>query len=107
MLVNVAAILGCIVVGGLVDRLKLAKVVLDLCVGAAAAIFAVWEVSTSLVPLYVFALSYGLTAGSYSTAWTGMVKDIHRKSTTADANVVFGLLAAGRGRGATHFGSTE
>lgn len=30
-----------------------------------------------------------------------MIKDVQKKSTTADSNVVFGFLAAGRGIGAT------
>ena len=100
VLVNVAAIFGCIVVGALVDRVEVTKVLLGISVAAGAAIFAVWGVSTSLAVLCIFALLYGLTAGSYSTAWTGMIRDVQRQSTNADTNVVFGFLAAGRGLGA-------
>ena len=101
VLVNVAAMLGCIVVGALADRVEITKVLLGISAAASIAIFAVWGFSTSLAPLCIFALLYGLTAGSYSSAWTGMIKDVQRQSTTADTNVVFGFLAAGRGLGAT------
>ena len=101
VLVNIAAVFGCIIVGALVDRFDVTTVALGISVGASAAILAVWGVSTYLALLSVFALLYGLTAESYSTAWTGKIKDIQRKSTTADANVIFGFLATGRGLGAT------
>ena len=101
VLVNVAALFGCILVGALVDRMDVTNVVLGISIGATLSIFAVWGLSTSMAVLFVFALLYGASAGSYSTAWTGMIKDVQRKSTTADANVVFGFLAAGRGLGAT------
>lgn len=100
VLVNVATIFGCIIVGALVDRMEITKLVLGISVSAGIAVFAVWGVSTSLALLCTFAPLYGLTAGSYSTAWTGLIKDIQRKSTSADYNVVFGFLAAGRGIGA-------
>lgn len=101
VLVNLATVFGCILVGALVDRVEVTNVVLGISIGAGAAVLAVWGVSTTLPILCVFGLLYGLTAGSYSTAWTGMIKDVQRSSATADANVVFGFLAAGRGIGAT------
>ena len=102
VLVNVAAVFGCILVGALVDRVDVTAVVAGISVGAAIAILAVWGISTSLAVLCVFGLLYGLTAGSYSTAWIGMIKDVQKRSTTAaDVNVMFGFLAAGRGLGAT------
>ena len=104
VLVNVSSIFGCILVGALVDRVEVTNVLLGISVAAAIAIFALWGVSASLAPLYIFALSYGLTAGSYSTAWTGMIKDVQRHYATADTNVIFSFLAAGRGLGATMSG---
>jgi predicted MFS family arabinose efflux permease len=101
VLVNVAGMCGCVMVGALVDRMEITTVVLGVSVGAAISIFVLWGVSTSLSLLCVFAVLYGLTAGSYSTAWAGMIKDVQRKSTTADASVIFSFLAAGRGVGAT------
>lgn len=102
VLVNVAAIFGCIATGFLVDRKEITSVVLGISIFAATSVFVIWGVSTSLALLCVFALGYGFSAGAYSTAWTGMIKDIKTRSETAvDANVIFGFLAAGRGLGAT------
>lgn len=101
VLANVAGMFGCIIVGALVDRMEITKVILGVSLGAATSVFVLWGVSTSLSLLCVFAVLYGLTAGSYSTAWAGMVKEIQRDSTGADASVVFSFLAAGRGVGAT------
>lgn len=99
VMVNLASVLGCIVVGALMDRMDVTTVVAAISVGATAAILAIWGVSTSLPPLCVFSLLYGLKAGSYSTSWTGMIKRVQSKYATADANIVFGFLAAGRGLG--------
>jgi cyanate permease len=100
VLVNVSSVLGCILVGALMDRVDVTAVVLATGVGSAVAIFAIWGVSTSIAPLYVFSLLYGVTAGSYSTSWAGMIKAIQQEYVTADTNVVFSFLAAGRGIGA-------
>lgn len=97
--INLASVLGCIVVGSLMDRFDVTSVVFTLSIGAATAILAIWGVSTSLAPLYIFALMYGLTAGAYSSSWTGMIKRVQKTSDTADYNIVFGFLAAGRGIG--------
>ncbi|KAK5120507.1 hypothetical protein LTR85_006162 [Meristemomyces frigidus] len=104
VMVNLAAVLGCIVTGALVDRVDVTAVMLGISVGAAAAILAVWGVSTSIAPLCAFSLLYGLTAGSYSTTWAGMIKDVQRHVANVDANVIFGFLAAGRGIGAVASG---
>ena len=101
VLVNGANMIGCVIVGALVDRMEITTVLLCVSIGAAMSILVVWGVSTSLALLCIFAVLYGLTAGSYSTTWAGMIRDVQRKSTTADANVIFGFLAAGRGIGAT------
>lgn len=92
---------GCTAIGFLVDRMEVTSVILGISVLAATSVFAIWGLSTSLALLYVFALGYGFTAGAYSTAWAGMIKDIKTRSETVDWNVVFGCLAAGRGLGAT------
>lgn len=101
VLTNLATVFGCIIVGALVDKFDVINVLLGISIGASAAVLAVWGLSTTLPILCVFALLYGLTAGSYSTAWTGMIKDVQKRSATSDANVIFGFLAAGRGIGAT------
>jgi MFS family permease len=97
---NVSSVLGCILVGALMDRVDVTAVVFATGVISAAAIFAIWGVSTSIAPLFVFSLLYGISAGSYSTSWAGMIKAIQRDYATADTNVIFSFLAAGRGIGA-------
>ncbi|KAI4853339.1 MFS general substrate transporter [Aureobasidium sp. EXF-8845] len=97
--INLASVLGCIIVGALMDRVDVTSVVFTISMGATTAILAIWGVSTSLAPLYVFSLLYGLTAGAYSSSWTGMIKRVQATSGTADYNIVFGCLAAGRGVG--------
>lgn len=99
VMINLASVLGCISVGALVDRLDVTTVIAAISFAAATAILAIWGVSTSLAPLYVFSLSYGLTAGAYSSSWTGMIKRVQASCDSADANIVFGCLAAGRGVG--------
>ena len=101
VLVNVAATFGCILVGASFDRFEVTGILLGISFTAATAIFAVWGTASSLTLLSVFAILYGLTAGSYSTTWTGMIKHVQKRSATADSNVIFGFLAAGRGLGAT------
>ncbi|EMD01237.1 hypothetical protein BAUCODRAFT_118942 [Baudoinia panamericana UAMH 10762] len=100
IMVNVASALGCVLVGTLCDRFDVLNVLVILSVGATTAILAVWGLASSATPLFVFSLFYGLTAGAYSCSWGGMAKDIRRQSITADTNIVFSFLAAGRGIGA-------
>jgi len=88
VLVNVASVLGCILVGAMMDRMDVTIVSFATGIAAAVAVLAVWGVSTSMAPLYVFSLLYGLTAGSYSSSWSGMIKAVQRECATADANVM-------------------
>ncbi|EME43422.1 hypothetical protein DOTSEDRAFT_25367 [Dothistroma septosporum NZE10] len=98
-LTNTSMISGCIGVGTLVDRFDVTKVLLSIGAGAAVTVFAIIGVTTSVSPLFVFSIMYGFTASAYSTSWAGMIRDIQRHHDGADANLVFGLLAAGRGVG--------
>jgi MFS family permease len=98
VMVNAASVMGFFLLGLLMGRSSVSSVILAISVGAAAAILVVWGVSTSIGPLFLFSVLYGLTAGSYSTSWTGMIRDIKERSLAADASIVFGFLAAGRGK---------
>lgn len=99
VMINLASVLGCIAVGALVDKIDVTVVIAAISFGATTAILAVWGISTSLAPLYVFSLLYGLTAGAYSASWTGIIKRVQASCEHTDANIVFGWLAAGRGVG--------
>lgn len=100
LFVNLASVFGCVAVGVLVDRFDVTTVLLGVSGGAAITVFCVLGFGTSIAPIYLFSLLYGCTAGAYSTNWGGMIKDIKKQHEATDVNVVFGLLAAGRGIGA-------
>ncbi|KAM0694617.1 hypothetical protein Q7P36_004973 [Cladosporium allicinum] len=97
--VNLAGIFGCIGVGALVDRFDVTLVLLGQGLFSCIAVFVILGFTTTIAPLFVFSLVYGLTAAAYSTSWGGVIRELQRKHENTDANVVFGLLAMGRGVG--------
>lgn len=97
--VNLTGIFGCIGVGALVDRFDVTLVLLGQGLLSCIAVFVALGFTTSIAPLFVFSLLYGLTAAAYSTSWGGVIKELQQKHESTDANVVFGLLAMGRGVG--------
>jgi MFS family permease len=97
--VNLTGIFGCIGVGALVDRFDVTLVLLGQSILSCIAVFIALGFTTSIAPLFVFSLLYGLTAAAYSTSWGGVIRELQRKHENTDANVVFGLLAMGRGVG--------
>lgn len=99
ILVNTASVVGCIVMGGLTDRLHVTTCIALSAAGTTLSIFLVWGFSTSLVPLYVFCTAYGLFAGSFSSTWPGIMRHILKRQESADPLMVFAMLAAGRGIG--------
>lgn len=99
LLVNLGSIIGCISVGVLVDRFDFMRVMLGISVLAGTAVLTVLGFTTTIAPLYVFSVMYGLTAAAYSTTWGGMIREVQRNHEGTDASLVFGLLAAGRGIG--------
>lgn len=104
LITNLASIFGCLATGALVDRFDVMRIISAISLGAGAVVFLALGFSTSLWRLYIFGVFYGLTAGAYSTTWGGMIKEIVRCHPEADANIVFGFLAAGRGVGAISSG---
>lgn len=100
---NVASAAGSIVMGWLVDRLSAPSCLLLSSVGAAVGSLILWGLSASLPVLYTFCIVYGLFAGSYSSAWAGIMINIadreRRKGRGVDSSLVFGCLCAGRGIG--------
>lgn len=104
LLMNLASVFGCISVGILADRFEITSVLLGISILATLAVVLIWGFSESIVPLILFGVAYGLTAGAYSTSWGGMSKFIVRKYEGADTSMLFGLLSAGRGIGAISSG---
>ncbi|KAL3472268.1 MFS general substrate transporter [Aspergillus californicus] len=99
ILFNVASVVGCVLMGAIVDKIDVTLCILVSTVGSTLGVFLVWGFSMSLGPLFVFAVIYGLFAGSYTSTWPGIMRDVVRKKTSAESSMVFACLAAGRGVG--------
>ena len=111
LLLNVAAVFGCVVMGHLTDRLHVATCLLISTAGTAAGVFLLWGLATSLPVLYVFCAIYGLFAGSYTSAYPGIMRQVLASEagradsrdgagqSVLDPAMLFAFLAAGRGVG--------
>ncbi|KAI4861419.1 MFS general substrate transporter [Hypoxylon rubiginosum] len=104
LLVNVASVFGCVAMGWFIDRLHVTTCILLSTLGATLGVLLIWGLSSSLPLLYFFCVVYGLFAGSYTSAWPGIMKDVVLKGERIgggyiDPTMVFGWLAAGRGIG--------
>lgn len=99
LILNLASIFGCITTGFLVDRYDVTTILIGISACASVTVLLCLGLSTTTVTLYIFGVLYGLTAGSYSTSWGGMVKEVQRRYEGTEANAVFGYLLAGRGIG--------
>ena len=73
-------------------------------IGATLSVFLLWGFSTSFPLLCVFSLVYGLFAGGFTSTYTGSIQEVKRADNRAEAGLVFGLLAAGRGIGSVASG---
>jgi MFS family permease len=113
LLVNVASVFGCVAMGSLIDRSPVTTCLMVIAVGATLSTFLFWGLAGSLPLLYAFSIVYGLTAGSFSSTWPGVMQDIKERSrkeraernggqdagTDVDGVMVFAFLGAGRGIG--------
>jgi MFS family permease len=99
-LVNTSSVLSAVIVGMMIDRFHVTTVIFLSTVGATASVLLVWGFSSSLPPLIVFAILYGLFAGGFTSTYTGIIKEVKKESEGADVGILIGLLSAGRGVGA-------
>lgn len=100
VLYNVASVFGCVLMGFIVDRLAVTTCILISTVGATLGVFALWGAALNLPLLYVFCVVYGLFAGSFTSTWPGIMRDVTvRMRGAVDPGMVFACLAAGRGIG--------
>jgi MFS family permease len=99
ILINIAAVFGCVVMGGIVDRWHITTCILLSTIGSTLSVFLLWGFSTNLPLLLVFCAVYGLFAGSYSTTYSGVMKMLKNNDQGTDSMMVFAVLAAGRGIG--------
>ncbi|KAL7963098.1 major facilitator superfamily domain-containing protein [Trichoderma compactum] len=106
--VNVASVFGCIAMGVFVDRFHPTTCIMISTVGTVIGTFLLWGFATNMAVLYIFCVIYGFFAGSYTSTWTGVIKQVTSKPSqpgTANAGsafdpvIIFGYLAAGRGIG--------
>jgi MFS family permease len=96
---NIASVFGCIAMGNLVDRCHVTTCILISTIGSTLSVFLLWGFSTSIAPLLCFCFAYGLTAGSFSSTWPGIMVRLKREERSTDGSMVFAALSAGRGIG--------
>lgn len=99
ILFNVASVFGCVCMGTITDKLHVTTCIAISTIGSTIGVFLVWGFSISLGPLYVFCIIYGLFAGSYTSTWPGIMREVKRNKESVDSTMVFACLAAGRGVG--------
>ncbi|KAH7149022.1 major facilitator superfamily domain-containing protein [Dactylonectria estremocensis] len=109
LLVNVASVFGCVAMGLLTDKIDVTTCFMLSAVGACVGTFFLWGFSSSLPLLYVFCIVYGFFAGSYTTAWPGIMRQVTSgqashstgsgSGSSFDPAMVLGMLSAGRGIG--------
>lgn len=79
-----ASVVGCVAMGSLTDRLHVVTCILVSTAGATLCVFFVWGFASSLAGLYAFCLLYGLFAGSYTSAWPGIMRAVMEKAAASD-----------------------
>ncbi|KAH8690013.1 MFS monocarboxylate transporter [Talaromyces proteolyticus] len=99
ILVNLASVFGCVIMGHLTDRHNATTCSLISLIGSALSVFIIWGFSVTLAPLYVFCIAYGIFAGSFSSAWPAVTNDVMRQDPLAEASMILGFLETGRGIG--------
>ncbi|KAJ6007603.1 hypothetical protein N7540_011579 [Penicillium herquei] len=99
ILFNVASVVGCVLMGAIIDKLDVTICIVVSTIGSTLGVFLIWGFSMSLAPLFIFSIVYGLFAGSYTSTWPGIMRDVVRKKASAESSMVFACLAAGRGIG--------
>ncbi|KAK3494904.1 major facilitator superfamily domain-containing protein [Neurospora hispaniola] len=112
LLLNVASVFGCVAMGWFIDRLDVTTCIMLSTAGTVLGTFFLWGFGTNLAVLYVFCVVYGFFAGSFTSAWPGIMKEVAKLghsgsaetenehgSKPVDPTMVFAFLALGRGVG--------
>lgn len=79
LVLNTSAVIGCICIGWLIDRFHVTTCVMVSTIGATLGTFLLWGCAYNRPLIYTYCVSYGLSAGSYSTTWTGVMREISGK----------------------------
>ncbi|KAL8680718.1 MAG: hypothetical protein Q9186_003117 [Xanthomendoza sp. 1 TL-2023] len=105
-LLNAATVVGgplmvksSVLLGALSDKYDVTYVMVLASIGSVISIFLIWGFSTTMAPLYIFSIIYGLFGGGFSSCWATMVKKVQKQDPGAETGLVFGAFAAGRGIG--------
>ncbi|KAJ5124532.1 uncharacterized protein N7515_008357 [Penicillium bovifimosum] len=98
-LLNLASVFGSVTMGHLADRYHAITCITISTVGSAVSVLLLWGFSTTLPTLLVFCIGYGLFAGCYSATWSGITHEVRRVDPSADATLIFSVIAFGRGIG--------
>lgn len=108
LLLNIASVFGCLAMGWFIDRLDVTTCIMLSTTGTVLGTFFLWGFGgTNLPVLYVFCVVYGFFAGSFTSAWPGIMKEVAKMghgdnkhgSKPVDPTMVFAFLAMGRGVG--------
>lgn len=98
-LLNLASVFGSVTMGHLADRYHAITCITISTVGSTLSLFFLWGFASTIPTLLVFSFAYGLFAGSYSATWAGITREVRHVNPSADATIIFGLIAFGRGIG--------
>lgn len=79
LILNTSAVIGCICIGWLIDCFHVTTCVMLSTIGATLGTFLLWGCAYNKPLIYIYCVSYGLSAGSYSTTWTGVMREISGK----------------------------
>jgi MFS family permease len=103
-LLNTMGVFGCIVVGFLIDRLHVTTVTALFAFGSIISVVFVWGFSSNASVLLLFSSMYGFFAGSFTTTYTGVIREVKRQAETAETGLILGMLSLGRGIGSVAAG---
>jgi MFS family permease len=99
VLFNLASVIGCVVLGVLIDKFHVTTCLAISTFGAAVSVLALWGLARNITTIFAFAAIYGLFAGAFSSTWPGIMRLVLREWPNASGTMVFAYLAAGRGLG--------
>ncbi|RMZ70300.1 MFS monocarboxylate transporter [Pyrenophora seminiperda CCB06] len=89
ILINIAAVIGSVSMGSIVDRTHVTTAILISTIGAMLSVFLIWGFSTSLPPLLTFCF----------ITWPGILRTVQRSTGQMESSMVYSFLSLGRGVG--------
>jgi MFS family permease len=100
-LLSAAQIFGALGVGMLCDKCHVTTAMFVCSVGSVISVFVFWTFATLHPMLFVFAIFYGITAGSYSCTWSGVARALRENGYPgAEGGMLISFCSCGKGIGA-------